>query len=64
MDNEQKTIRLNDEFKFKIPVDVCVKIDWEKVYNILKEHPDLSLDGFINNIVFMWESDEEIINIY
>jgi len=59
-------ISLNDNFRFKVPVDVdvSVEINWERVYDFLREHHDISLDGFINNMVSIWESDDDFIKIY
>lgn len=55
--------RIEGTTKYSLPVDVCIKVDWERAYNFLKENPDISLNGFINNMAVISES-ENIVQIY
>lgn len=55
---------MNGDFRFKLPIEVHVKINWERIYAFLKENPDISPEGFKNNMVYLWEGDEDLVKIY
>ena len=51
-------------FKLQVDADVCVKIDWERIYTFFTENPNPTLTEFIMSMKSIQESDDECVKIY
>lgn len=57
----------NLDFVIHPEVMIRVKINWKRIYDFLKENPDISLEGFINNMISIWELEDpndRLVEIY
>ena len=48
-----------ETLEFTVPVNayVFVKVNWKRIYDFLKENPDMSYEGFLHNMESIAESD-------
>jgi hypothetical protein len=48
-----------ETLEFSVPVNayIFVKVNWKRIYDFLKENPDISYEGFLHNMESMAEVD-------
>lgn len=57
----------NLDFVVPIETGIRVEINWKRIYDFLKENPDISLEGFVNNMISIWELDDpndKLVEVY
>lgn len=55
------------DFIIRPEIKVRVDINWKRIYDFLKENPDISLEGFVNNMISIWELEDpnnRLVEIY
>jgi hypothetical protein len=51
---------------FTVPgkADIYVQINWKRIYDFLKERPDISFEGFLHSMASISEAEDDFVQLF
>jgi len=44
--------------------DLYLKINWKRIYDFLKENPDISFEGFLHNMKSISDTEDDFVQLF